>query len=431
MDIRNYMVSKKEEIKELEVRPRLIDVDLNKSFIVSVVGPRRVGKTFFLYYLIKRLNLREKDYLFINFEEVGVVKDPHLLPLVHKEIYGKLPEFVFFDEIQSLKNWEKIVYRLYESKRYHIFLTGSSSKFLAKEIATQLRGRSYPLYVYPLSFKEVLSFREFKFKKEDVYSSYKIAEIKNLLFTVLERGTFPDIVLNNLKFNLFFKEYWDLLVHKDASEQYGIRNRYALEFFIKSLLASFTKETSMRKTLNILGSQGVNVSKTTLYNFQKILEDMRIFFFLRKLERGIKRVELAIPKVYSVDNGLYTFFERKKDMGKLMENFVFLELIKRGIEENKDLFYFRDYQQHEVDFVIKEGPNVKHLIQVSYASSKDEIDRREIRALIKARDVFKADNPDSMIITWDYEDVLKEGNTRIKCTPLWKWLLERDAPNTD
>jgi len=420
MNIKEYLVSKKEEIQQLEVKPRLLNVEFNKNFIISIVGPRRSGKTFFLYFLIKKLNLTNKKFLFVNFEEI--INNLEELPMIHKEIYGELPEYLFFDEIQSLKDWERSLYRLYETKKYYIFITGSSSKLLSKEIATQLRGRSIPVYIYPLSFKEVLLFRNVEIKKEDFYNIYRVAEIKNLLLKVLENGSFPDIILDNVKPFIFFREYWDLIVYKDIVERYGIKNRYGLEFFMKSLFSSFTKKTSMNKVLNSFKSQGVKISKTTLYNFQKILEDTKVFFFLRRYDKNIKRIEMTIPKIYCVDNGLYTYTERKKEIGKLMENFVFLELLKRGYEENRDIFYI-DFQNGEVDFLIREGLNIKKLIQVTYASSKDEIDQREIKALEKAYELFKKDKPELIIITWDYEDVLKKDNLEIKCIPLWKWLL--------
>jgi predicted AAA+ superfamily ATPase len=107
-----------------------------------------------------------------------------------------------------------------------------------------------------------------------------------------------------------------------------------------------------------------------------------------------------------------------------MENLVCVELFRKKSYwyKNTEIFYFKDYQQNEVDFVIKEGLKIKQLIQVTYASGKDEIERREIKSLIKASELLKC--KDLLIITWDYEDELKADNKIIKCLPLWKWLLE-------
>jgi predicted AAA+ superfamily ATPase len=102
-----------------------------------------------------------------------------------------------------------------------------------------------------------------------------------------------------------------------------------------------------------------------------------------------------------------------------MESFVFQELLKSGLRPNKDIFYFGN--GFEVDFVLKEGLKIKQLIQVTYASSKDEIEKREIKSLIKASELLKCKN--LLVITWDYEDELKVENKKIVFKPLWKWLL--------
>ena len=132
----------------------------------------------------------------------------------------------------------------------------------------------------------------------------------------------------------------------------------------------------------------------------------------------------APKKVMFVDNFFIKRFSSKssENIGRLIENCVFLEL-KRRASENPliEIYYWKDYQQHEVDFVLKKGLEVKQLIQVTYASGKDEIDKREIRSLLKASELLKCKN--LLIITWDYEDEIKIDNKMIKCIPLWKWLI--------
>ncbi len=178
------------------MKRRLKKVPVSRNFVISVIGPRRAGKTYFIYHFIKSNRLRDDKYLFINFEDPAEVREPEKLPIVHQEIYGKLPEFVFLDEIQALDKWVRTVYFLYESKRYHIFITGSSSKLLSKEIATQLRGRSITVKILPFSLKEILLARSMEIKGH--YSSYEIGVIKNELRRYMEYGAFPDVVLGNI-----------------------------------------------------------------------------------------------------------------------------------------------------------------------------------------------------------------------------------------
>lgn len=420
MELREYLLTKKDDIKALNVKERLKEVKENKNFVVAVVGPRRAGKTYFLYSFIKKRDLRDEDYLFVNFEENVEIKDPVKLPIVHQEIYGRLPDYIFFDEVQSLNDWQRAVYTLHEKKRYYLFITGSSSKLLSKEIATQLRGRAVTTKIYPFSFKEILSFQGIESKK--YYSAYEIGRIKNLARNYVERGSFPDIFLGHIHPSTFFRDYLDLVVYKDLIERYGIKNRYVLDFFIRSVISSFAKIFSVNKIFGTLKSMNIKASKKTLYSFQKILEDVGFAIFLRKTGESLRKVELTLPKVYLVDNGIFRFTENKLDHGKLLEAAVLQDLCKEGLEPNREIFYWRDPTGKEVDFILRDEEEIKQLIQVAYASSKSEIEDREINSLLKASNSLKCKN--LLIITWDYEDEVELANKIIKFSPYWKWWME-------
>jgi predicted AAA+ superfamily ATPase len=420
MELSEYLLTKKEDIRTLEVRERLKEVKENKNFATAIVGPRRAGKTYFLYSLIKKRNLRDEDYLFVNFEENVEVKSPVDLPMVHQEIYGKLPEYLFFDEVQALNDWQRVIYTLYEKKRCYIFITGSSSKLLSKEIATQLRGRAVTSKIYPFSFKEILSLEGVKSKK--YYSAYEAGRIKNLARNYVERGGFPDVVLGHIHPPTFFKDYLDLVVYRDVIERYGIKNRYILEFFMRSAISSFGKIFSVNKIYDTLKSMNIKVSKKTLYNFQKILEDIGFIIFLRKIGESLRKVELTLPKAYPVDNGIFRFTENKLDLGRSLEAAVLQELCKEGLEPNREIFYWRDPAGREVDFILRDGAEIRQLIQVAYASNKGEIEDREINSLLKASNLLNCKN--LLTITWDYEDEIKLRNRIIKFSPFWKWQLD-------
>ncbi|MFH8086902.1 MAG: ATP-binding protein [Candidatus Aenigmatarchaeota archaeon] len=409
-----YIIDKKNEIKLIDVKERLIEVTPTKDFIISVTGPRRSGKTYFLYRLLKDKKLKEEEYIFVNFEEIENSLEEILLK--HQEIYGKTPEFLFLDEIQNLKNWEKEVYRVFEKKKYFVFIAGSSSKLLSKEIATQLRGRTINVKIFPFSFKEVLKASNLLKK---FYGSEEIGKIRNLLLECLKKGSFPDIVLKKIEASTFMSDYIDLVVYKDIMERYGVKNRVALEFFIKNAIASASSIFSINKVYNAMKSLQIKASKNTIYNFQKFLEDVGTVFFLKKFDRSVRKIETSLPKAYVVDNALYTFSTYKHDISILMENFVFQELLKRNYEPNRNLYYFGN--NYEVDFLILEKGKIFELIQVTYSSSKDEIEKREIKSLLKASSLLKCKN--LLIITWDYEDEIKIENKKIVFKPLWKWLL--------
>lgn len=303
-----------------------------------------------------------------------------------------------------------------------MFITGPSSKLLSKGIATQLRGRAVTIKIYPFSFKEILSLEGIEKKK--YYSTYDIGRIKNLVRNHVKKGSFPDIILEHIHPSIFFKDYLDLVVYRDIIERYGIKNRYVLDFFIRSVISSFTKIFSVNKVFDIFKLMNIKVSRKTLYNFQKILEDIGFAIFLRRIDKSLRKIELTLPKIYLIDNGIFRFIENKLDLGKFLEAAVLQELCKVGLESNRDIFYWKDSTGKEVDFILQDGVKIKQLIQTVYASSKSEIEGREINSLLKASNLLNCKN--LLVITWDYEDEAKYENGIIKFLPFWKWLLSNE-----
>ena len=421
MEIREYLVTKKEDIKQLQVKPRQRDIRASVNFISSVIGPRRAGKTYFLYYVIKKLGLEENQYLFVNFEEEVSMSALSELPFIHQEIYGVQPEYVFLDEVQSYENWERGVYTLHERRRYKIYITGSSSKLLAYEISSKLRGRAIPTLILPFSVGETLLAMETNLP--NIYNKYEVNQFKSTLREKIFNGFYPDVVLGNIKARDFYENYLDLVIYKDILERFDIKNRVALEYLIKSALNSNSKNFSINKLFNSLKSRGIKVSKNTLYNFQRILEDINLFIFLRKYDPSLRKIEQSIPKVYAIDTGLAYHNANDQTITKLLEQLVLLEFVKGGLRPNKDLFYWRSKQGYEVDFLKQKKDRITELIQVTYANSLDEIERREIRGLIKASETFNCKN--LTILSWDYEDTLVVEGKRIKILPVWKWIMNR------
>ena len=420
-----YILDKKEIIRNLDVFPRTIDIVKTKNFIVPIVGPRRAGKSYCLYDLIvNKLKIKDADFLFMNFEDAELAdtnfKEIANIVNIHEEIYGKKPEYVFLDEVQNVQNWHKSVRSLFETKKCYIFISGSSSKLLSKEIVTSLRGRTLSHTILPLSFKEFLGFKKFELKP--FYSSTEENRIKNSLRNYLKFGGFPDIVFENQIADKFFREYTDLVIFKDIVERHKIKNVFIIKFLIKNILASFSKEFSVHKIFNILKSQNIKVSKKTLYNYTSYLEDAFFVFFLRKISFSVRDSELSIPKCYVNDTGLINSVSTSfsQNIGKLMENAVFLELERRK-KAVTNIFYWKDSTGNEVDFAVKQGLRIKQLIQVCYSVEDYETKEREIRSLLKASKELKC--KDLLVITEDYEDEEKIKGKKIKYIPLWKWLL--------
>ncbi len=429
--MREYLLEKKEDIEGMEVKPREIEFLKTKAVVQTVIGPRRAGKSFSLFFWIKKLALKDKDYLFVNFEDDDVKYMDRSKKVrcidEHVEIYGKEPKYIFFDEIQELENWESFIYSLVEKKRYVIFVTGSTSRVSSREVATQLRGRAITKVVLPFNFREYLGAKPGK-----ILSRRERAKIKHALHSYLSYTGFPQVLIDNISPKIFIREYLETVVFRDLVEKYRIENTGAVRFLLRRCISNFAKKFSVNKVYNELKSAGFKVGKATLYEYLHNIEELMIVFSLKKFAFSERKSELSTPKIYLCDHGLTNYSMKTKfseEFGRLMENTVFLELKRKNMEEGIDLFYFQDSQQHEVDFVVKEGLKVKELIQVTYANSFDEIEHREIRALLKAGELLKC--RELRVITWDYEDEKevkwfgREG--RIKFIPLWKWLMKRGS----
>lgn len=163
----------------------------------------------------------------------------------------------------------------------------------------------------------------------------------------------------------------------------------------------------------------MKVSKNTLYSYLAMLEDALLIFMVRKFGHSFRKGDFSINKLYLCDTGFAKLSETLRNVGHKMENVVFLELERRK-EPLSEIFYWRNYEQEEVDFVVRDGPAVVQLIQACYEIN-DDVKKREVRSLIKAGAETRCKN--LTIITYDYEAIEKYEKQHVKFIPLWKWLL--------
>ncbi len=399
--------------------PRELNVPFDRKFVISIAGPRRAGKTFYFFQLIKKIG--KEKCLYLNFEDTRLFetdfREIRKIIRLYAELFGRLPECLLFDEIQNVKNWEIAVRELYDTFQYRIFLTGSSSMLLSKEISTQMRGRSLAYFFFPFSFTEFLRFKKFRVEK---LSKDEESLLKNLLREYLEFGGFPDVVSSGLKENLL-KEYFDSALFKDVIERHSVKNLHLVNSIFKQMINNFSKEFSVNALYNAFKSQGIKVSKDTIYRYLNYFEDSVSVFFVKRHSEKLRLKEAWPRKVYLADTGLSKAIRVSEDIGKLMENCVFLQLFSlKNKKPLVDIAYYRDYAGREVDFVIREGPDVTRLIQVTYALGFDEIRSDEIKSLIAAADALRCKN--LTLVTWDYAGKKTIKGRSISFVPLWKFL---------
>jgi len=413
-------------LPEVERRELKLPVNVNKA--ITVIGLRRVGKTYLLYQTMRELlkSLRLENIFYVNFEDNRMegINSKDLSRIV--ELYKKYnPEsktmYLFFDEIQNVAGWEKFVRRLLERRDARIFITGSSSKFLSKEIATSLRGRSLSFKLFPLSFREFLTFKGFE--AEEPFIEDERGMIMRFLEEYLQFGGFPEIVNYDVHLKLrTLQEYLDMVIYKDLVERYGIEKISVMKALIRLVVKNFSRRVSIRSLYNSLSS-GMTLSRNTVYEYFSYLEDVGFVLPIRKFSFSEKESMRSIAKLYVADNGFPTIYGLK-DLEYRMENVVAIELLRRKHYFNPllDVYYWHDRQQREVDFVVTEGFEVRDLIQVCYDVDDLNTKKREINALLKASRELGCKN--LHVITWDYEGVEEVEGRKVEFTPLWKWLLK-------
>jgi len=418
------------EFKPPKIVPREFNYSLLKSnLILSIVGVRRCGKTFLLYQIMQNLQVPRENIIYINFEDEALyplVGDElqNLLP-VYFELFSSNPDYKIYlllDEVQNIPYWEKWVRRIYDTeKNIAIIITGSTSRLASYEIATALRGRTITFNLYPFSFKEFLVARDFKFDPTTISYSREKPILMKFLNEYLKYGGFPQILFEEEENkNMVLQEYYRAIFYRDVVERYSVRNIKLLDSFLKLITSNTACLISFSKTENLFKTTGFKVSKATLIDYMSYFTSCFLCFEVPIFSYKIKD-QLQYPrKVYSIDTGLTNaiIFKFSKETGRIYENTVFLDLKRRGEEE---IYYWKNRQGMEVDFILKSGLVPTQLIQVCSDVGKLETKEREIKALSCAMEEFKLNQ--GLIITDDYEKDVKMDNKRIKFIPLWKWLL--------
>ena len=416
-------------IKDFHNRPlpdfksRQADIPLNLNKIITIVGPRRAGKTYYLFQLItelERQGVARNRILYLNFEDERLeLEGRHdLIIEAYLELYPELDlsmSYFFFDEIQELDLWEKFVRRMFDTVTKRIFLTGSNAKLLSGEIATSLRGRSLSFEIMPLSFKEFLSFKEID--AQDIYSTKNISLIQNAFEEYLLWGGYPEIVGIEERFKpQVLQEYFNVMLYRDLLERYTIKDVSTLKYLMKRLISSFTKEFSVNKLYNELRSRGISISKDRIYRVVDQIFSIYMLAYVEKHDPSVTKREMSNKKIYLFDNGFaavtqYFFFD---DRGKLLENLVFAHLRA----QTDELYFLKN--GWECDFVAFTTAKQPLIIQVTERLGSDNLNR-EIKGLEMAKK--RIPNSKGLLLTAEVDQTID--------LPVWcdvmaisTWLLE-------
>ena len=345
---------------------------LNSEQIVIVSGIRRCGKSTLLRQFAHRLG---DDFVYANFDDERLlhfeVSDfSALLTLWHKQNSSRN---VIMDEIQNIPQWERFVRRIHD-EGYKVFLSGSNSKLLSGELGTHLSGRYKQLSLYPFSFAEYLDFAGILVKKTTLAQ----AAISKAFDDYLLHGGFPLYCLS--KDEELLTTLYENILYKDILFRYAIQEKKAFRELAYYAISNIGKEFSYRNISRLLGIK----SDTSTKNYLSYMEEAFLLFQTPKYDYSLKKQYVSNKKIYCIDNGLSNrvAFRFSQDSGRLLENLVFIELLRRGYQ-----VYFHK-QQRECDFVCLQNNTVVSLIQVC-DSLTPENRKRETEGLLEAMNTYR------------------------------------------
>jgi hypothetical protein len=407
-----------------EVKDRKLEVPLNSKKIITLIGPRRSGKTFYSYQLINRLlsTIESSRIIYLNFEDERIDLTAAQLRLIVEAYYELYPEnqdkelYFFFDEIQEIDGWEKFVRRLYDTISTNIFITGSSAKMLGKEIATALRGRNLVYTLFPLSFDEYCKFQNVDVT--DVYSTASKSILKSHLEKYIRRGGYPETVsMDDELIQRTLQSYFDVMLFRDIVERHAIPTPLVLRQFLKKVLNNVPNKLSVHKFYNELKSQGLTTSKNAIYEYLEYAIDCFLLFTIYPYETSQPKQLIKNRKAYAIDTGLVNAlsYRYSEDRGKLLENVIFMHLAR----QEKTVHYLND--KHECDFIVQKELAITEVIQVCHSLQEPATRQRELRGLLHAASLFNL--PEAHIITLDEEEDFEVEGKKVFVRPCWKWLL--------
>lgn len=382
--------------------------------IVVITGLRRVGKSTLLAQIARKYF--KNGYYFVNFEDERLsnfrMEDFELLHEVLISLFGEKKIFLF-DEIQNVPGWERFVRRLHD-QGYKFILTGSNASLLSQEFGTRLTGRYERIELFPFSFREFLNFRNIDIPELKVLTTKQKGRFIKAAKDYILFGGIPDAI-KYPELSIHETLYNDVL-YRDIASRYRLENVKSLKDLAFYLVCNVSTLVSYNNLKELLKLGSVN----TVKSYVDYLENSWLFFVVNKYAYSVKEQQIAAKKVYGIDTGLVgsVGFSFSENLGKLMENVVFLQLRRKG----KEIYYYKTKKDFEVDFFL---PKEKSFIQVSQHFNSPEVREREIRALQVANDE-KGSLGAFSVITESNEQEIKLGNTRVDVVPFYKWLLIKE-----
>lgn len=425
--------------------PELVRRDLRIPEVprkaLTLIGMRRSGKTYALFDRMGRLleqGVPRERLFYLNLEDDRLAEPTvDTLARALELFYRRNPEarasraHLFFDEIQVVPGWERFLRRVIDTEEAQVYVTGSSAKLLSTEVASSFRGRGLAVEVLPFGLREAARSQGLDLGPAWPPASPLRSQIEALTDRYLEQGGFPEVQhLHGFDRVQVLQEYVELVLLRDVIERHAAGNLAALRHLVRALFAANAGPFSVSRLHGTLVSQGLKVGKPTLLAYLDHLCDAYLVFLVPIRSRSAKQRIVNPRKVYAVDPGLAAAMRAggARDLGALLENFVYLELRRRlGRLAEGAIAYYRTASGREVDFAVDPvlpGANLE-LVQVCANLQSAETRERETRGLLEAMAETGADH--ATIVTLAERGRIESAAGPIRIVPAWEWTLEPGA----
>lgn len=411
--MKTIVLNQRKERDELLSRPYLTrrisqdsDTLLNSHLIKLITGPRRVGKS-----TQALLMLRDKNFAYLNFDSQSLLDNwnANLVMRMLDDVYPGY-EFLLLDEVQNLDAWDLWVSELYRQGK-NLVITGSNAKMLSSEMATVLTGKYIQVEMLPFSLEEFFDWHRLFSHKQNGESDIELSVLRD---DYLRNGGYPEVVAARQLTYSYLDTLFDSIVWKDVAQRHKVRNISDLNNLATYLVSNFCNSVSANELTQELGFASVNTTK----KFMDYLHEPYLFYYLPRYNNKLKLMKKAPQKVYLVDNGFVAAkaFALSDNLGRLLENQVFIELLRRGYDTDKTLFYYHSRNDKEVDFVLRKGPRIERLVQVCYDMSTPKTEKRELESLIECAGELHCSN--LTIVTNNEKRTIKKGDYTVEVVPI-------------
>ena len=355
--------------------------------------------------------LRDKNFAYLNFDNYSLLDawDANLVMRMLDDVYPGY-EYILLDEVQNLDGWDLWVSELYRLGK-NLVITGSNARMLSSEMATVLTGKYLQLEMLPFSLEEFFDWNKLDLhflNPEDKTNSLVLAD------DYLRNGGYPEVVASRQLTRSYLDTLFDSIVWKDVAKRHNVRNVTDLNNLAMYLVSNFCNPVSANDLTTELGFSSVNTTR----KYMDYLHEPYLFYYLSRYNNKLKLMKKAPRKVYVVDNGFVTSkaFSLSDNLGRLLENQVFIELVRRGYDVERTMFYYRSRNDKEVDFVLRKEAHIERLVQVCYDMSNPKTEKREVDSIVECAGELKCSN--LVIVTNNDKRTIEKDGYKIDVVPI-------------